>query len=86
MKFVPPHHKAFNPSPARASYRRAMAGAGSFLLSPVPSGIWSEHLSSSAAATKLCTKYLTEEELAAGFIWLSLCLYHVKVSGETTTQ
>lgn len=35
---------------------------------------------------ELYTVYLAEEELAAGFIWLSLCLYHVKVSGEAITQ
>lgn len=29
--------------------------------------------------------YFAEEELAAGFIWLSLCLYHIKAPGEVIT-
>lgn len=45
-----------------------MASAGTFLLSAVLLGIWSEHWSSSAAETKLYALYLTEKELAAAFI------------------
>lgn len=63
--------------------------AQDLFLSPVPFGIWSVHpfaAAAAAAATELYTMYLTEEELAAGFIWLSLCLYHGKVPSEAVTQ
>lgn len=61
--------------------------AQDLFLSPVPLGIWSVHpFSAAAAAAELYTMYLTEEELVAGFIWLSLCLYRGKVPGEAITQ